>query len=40
MYGLKIIIEVTGDAKQFDFLQLILTLGATIGLFSVVSFLV
>ncbi|XP_021949297.1 P2X purinoceptor 4 [Folsomia candida] len=35
MYGLKILVVVSGSGKQFDFLQLILALGATIGLFSV-----
>lgn len=37
VYGLKILVTIAGEGRRFDFLTLILTLGATVGLFALVS---
>jgi hypothetical protein len=37
LYGLKIVIETTGEGRRFDFFTLVVTIGATIGLFSLVK---
>lgn len=36
-YALKILIDLEGEGRRFDFFQLIMKVGATIGLFSLVS---
>jgi len=36
-YGVKFVVSVIGEGRQFDFLLLVLTIGASIGLFSFVS---
>jgi len=36
-YGLKFLVETAGEGKQFDFLLLVLTIGASIGLFALVQ---
>lgn len=38
-FGLKILITLEGEGRKFNFFQLVITLGATIGLFSVVKLL-
>lgn len=35
-YGLKFLIETAGEGRQFDFLLLVLTIGASVGLFALV----
>ena len=38
LYAIKFFLEVAGEGKQFDFVLLVLAIGASIGLFSLVSF--
>lgn len=39
-YAIKILVDLEGEGRRFDFFQLIIKVGATIGLFSLVKYII